>query len=165
FAQQMFARAIALDPGYALAYAGMADCHSLLYTYWDTSAANLRQADLASRKALELDPDLPEAHVARGLAVSLDKNYAEAEQEFKSALRLDPRLFAAHYFYGRACLAQGKLLEAARLFEKACQLRPDDYQSASHLGSIYAGLGRQDDARAASQQTLDIVQKHLELHP
>src|SRR5205823_3318540 len=73
FAKQMFASAIAVDPDYALAYAGIADCHSLLYMYWDTSAANLQQADAASRKALELDPDLAEAHVARGLAVSLKK--------------------------------------------------------------------------------------------
>jgi serine/threonine protein kinase len=142
FAQEMFARAIELDPGYALAHAGIADCHSLLYMYWDTSPTNLRRADEASRKALEFGPDLAEAHVARGLAVALKKDFAEAEQEFTTAIRLDPSLFAARYFYGRACLSQGKLLEAAHLFEQACQLRPDDYQAASHLGSIYAGLGR-----------------------
>jgi serine/threonine protein kinase/Flp pilus assembly protein TadD len=165
FALQMFARAIARDPGYALAYAGIADCHSLLYMYWDTSTANLQQADEASRKALELDPDLAEAHVARGLAVSLKKNYAEAEQEFQTAIRLDPTLFAAHYFFGRTCQAQGKLLEAAQLFEKACQLRPDDYQPATHLGAIYGGLGRKADADAARQRAAEIVGKHLELHP
>ena len=165
FAQQLFARAIAMDPGYALAHAGIADCHSLLYMYWDTSAAHLQQADEASRKALELDPDLAEAHVARGLAISLKKNYAEAEQEFQAAIRLDPTLFAARYFFGRTCLAQGKLLEAARLFEQACQLRPDDYQAASHLGSIYTGLGRIADAEAAGQRAVGIVGKHLELHP
>src|SRR5262249_10762708 len=60
FAQQMFARAIAADPGYALAHAGIADCHSLLFMYWDTSPANLQQADEASRRALELDPGLAE---------------------------------------------------------------------------------------------------------
>src|SRR5262249_55192994 len=58
FALQMFARAIALDAAYTLAWAGTADCHSLLYLYWDTSESHLRQADEASRKALELDPDL-----------------------------------------------------------------------------------------------------------
>jgi serine/threonine protein kinase/Flp pilus assembly protein TadD len=165
FARQMFARAIAIDPGYALAYAGIADCHSLLYMYWDISAANLQQADDASRKALELDPDLAEAHVARGLAVSLKKNFAEAEQEFQTAIRLDPTLFAARYFFGRTAQAQGKLLEAATLFEQAWQLRPDDYQAATHLGSIYAGLGRKADAEAACQRAAAVVGKHLELHP
>ena len=165
FAQQMFARAIAIDPGYALAYAGIADCHSLLYMYWDTSAANLQQADEASRKALELDPDLAEAHVARGLAISLKKQYAEAEQEFQTAIRLDPTLYAARYFFGRTCHAQGKKLEAAHLYEQACQLRPDDYQAATHLGSLYAGLGRKADAEAACQRAVGVAVKHLELHP
>jgi len=165
FALQMFARAIAIDPGYALAYAGTADCHSLLYMYWDTSTANLQHADEASRKALQLDPDLAEAHVARGLAVSLKKNYAEAEQEFQTAIRLDPTLFAARYFFGRTCQAQGKLVETAHLFEQACQLRPDDYQAATHLGSIYAGLGRKADAEAACRRAAEVVTKHSELHP
>jgi tetratricopeptide (TPR) repeat protein len=129
------------------------------------STAHLQQADDASLKALSLDPDLAEAHVARGLAVSLKKHYAEAEQEFETAIRLDPTLLAARYFYGRACQAQGKLHEAARLFEQACQLRPDDYQAATHLGSIYGGLGRQADAQAAHQRAKQTIEKHLELHP
>jgi serine/threonine protein kinase/Flp pilus assembly protein TadD len=165
FAQQMFARAIAIDPNYALAYAGIADCHSLLYMYWDTSAENLQKADDASCTALDLDPELAEAHVARGLAVSLKKQYHEAECEFETAIRLDPSLYAARYFYGRTCQAQGKLAEAARQFEQAVKLRPDDYQAATHLGSIYGGLGRQADAVAACQRSLLVVEKHLELHP
>jgi serine/threonine protein kinase/Flp pilus assembly protein TadD len=165
FALQMFARAIAMDPGYALAHAGIADCHSLLYMYWDASPANLQKADEASRKARELDPDLAEAHVARGLAVSLKKNYDEAEKEFQTAIRLDPKLFAARYFFARTCQSQGKLLEAAQHYEQACQLRPDDYQPATHLGSIYSGLGRKADAEAAYQRAVGVIGKHLELHP
>jgi serine/threonine protein kinase/Flp pilus assembly protein TadD len=165
FAQQMFARAIAIDPKYALAHAGIADCHSLLYTYWDPTPEHLKQADEASRKALELDPNLAEAHVARGLAVSLTKQFAEAEREYETAIRLDPSLYAAHYFYGRACQSQGKLAEAARLFEQACQLCPDEYQSATHLGSVYAGLDCAADARSADERGLKTVERHLELHP
>jgi Flp pilus assembly protein TadD len=57
------------------------------------------------------------------------------------------------------------LEKAAELFEQACRLRPDDYQPACHLSSIYAGLGRKDDARAASSRCLEVVEKHLALHP
>src|SRR5262249_35682611 len=113
FALQMFARAIEIDPGYALAFPGIADCHSLLYMYFDSSTANLEKADAASRKALELAPDLAEAHVARCLAVSLKKDYDEAEREFQMAVRLDSTLFEAHYFHARTCHAQGKYLQAA----------------------------------------------------
>jgi serine/threonine protein kinase/tetratricopeptide (TPR) repeat protein len=165
FALQMFRGAIGLDPAYARAHAGIADCHSLLFMYWDTSEANLNKADEASRKALELNPDLAEAHVARGLAVALRKQYVEAEREYETAIRLDPSLFEARYFYARALHAQGKSEEAAHVYQEACGLRPDDYQAVTHLVSIYAGLGRQADADAACRRGLEIIEKHLALHP
>jgi serine/threonine protein kinase/Flp pilus assembly protein TadD len=165
FALQMFARAVAIDPGFALAFAGIADCRSFLYMYFDTSTANLQKADEASRKALELDPDLAEAHVARCLAVSLKKNYEEAEREFQTAIRLAPTLFEAHYFYGRTCYAQGKNLEAAHLFEQACRLRPDDYQALAYLGMVFTELGRNADAEAATRRAVAVVSKHVDLHP
>ena len=164
-ARQMFARAIEIDPAYALAYAGIADCRSLLYTYWDTTEANLREADAASLKALELAPQLAEAHLARGLAVSLKKQFDDARLEFETALRLDPSLFEAHYFYGRACLAQGRPDDAVRWFEAACALRPDDYRSEGHLVSLYLGLGRKAEAETAARHCLRVLEKHLELHP
>ena len=52
-----------MDPAYARAYAGLADCCSLLYTWWEASEANLREADSASRKALEMGPELAEAQL------------------------------------------------------------------------------------------------------
>ena len=67
----MFERAIEADPNFAKAYAGIADCCSFLYMYWDGSKANLEGADSASAKALELDSDLAEAHASRGFALSL----------------------------------------------------------------------------------------------
>ena len=165
FARRMFARAIALDPGYARAYAGLADCCSLLYTRWDASTANLEEADKASRKALKLDPDLAEAHVARGLAVLLGKQYELAHQEFETALRLSPNLFETHYFYGRACREQGMLAEAARLFERAAQLNPADYQAPLAAANVFAGLGRPAESAAAYRRSLELIDKHLQMHP
>ncbi len=165
FARQMFARAIAVDPDYARAHAGLADCCSLLYTRWDPSEANLREADRASLKALELDPDLAEAHVARGLAISLHKQYQQARQEFETAIRLDPNLFEAYYFYARDAQAEGRLVEAAELYEKAAQLRPDDYQAPGYAGAIYAGLGRRQEAEASYRCNLERIEKHLDVHP
>jgi tetratricopeptide (TPR) repeat protein len=161
----MFARAIEIDPSYARAYAGMADCHSFLFLQWEATAANLAQAEAISKKALELDPDLAEAHVARGFALSLQKRYDEAGKEYETAIRLDPSLYEARYFYGRACLAQGKLAEAAHQFEQASQLRTDEYQASSHLTSIYAGLGRRADSVNAGRRCLGRIEKHLALHP
>jgi TolB-like protein/Tfp pilus assembly protein PilF/predicted Ser/Thr protein kinase len=165
FAKQMFTRAIEIDPGYARAYAGVADCHSYLYMYWDASDANLQAADDASRKALLLDPGLAEAHVSRGLAISLNKLYDEAEIEFQTAIRLDPRLFEAYYFYARACVQQGKPQDAARLFEQAAEVKPEDYQSSQLLAMVYVGMGREVDATEAYRRAWQRAEKHLELHP
>jgi adenylate cyclase len=165
YARQMFARAIVIDPGYARAYAGVADCSSFLYMYWDTTDDNLREADRASRKAIELDPDSGEAHASRGLAVSLSKKFEEAEKEFETAIRLDPKLFEAHYFYARACFQQGNMEKAAQLFEQACIVKPQDYQAPTLLGTSYRGLGRIAEAGAASRRAFQMAEKHLELHP
>jgi serine/threonine protein kinase/tetratricopeptide (TPR) repeat protein len=165
FAQRMFAQAIEIDPTYARAYAGMADCYSFLYLNWEATPANLQHADTASRIALELDEDLAEAHVSRGFALTLKKRFDEARQQFETAIRLDPTLFEARYFYGRACLAQGKLEEAAQHFEEACGMRPEDYQAASHLASIYGGLGRKEQSLAACHRCLHVIEKHRRMHP
>jgi serine/threonine protein kinase/Flp pilus assembly protein TadD len=165
FARQMFARAIVIDANYARAYAGVADCCSFLYMYSEASEANLKEADTASRKALALDPELAEAHASRGLAVLLDKRYAEAEKEFETAIRLNPKLFEAYYFYARGCHQQGKLFQAAQLFEQASKVNPEDYQAPTLLAMVYAGLGRKQEAEATYRKALQIIERHLDLHP
>ncbi|MHC4974533.1 MAG: protein kinase domain-containing protein [Planctomycetota bacterium] len=165
YARQMFARAIVIDPTYARAYAGVADCCSLLYMYWEARDAILKEANAASRKALELDPELAEAHVARGLAVSLNQEFDEAVREFETAIRLDPSLHEAYYFYARACFTEGELGEAARLFELACDVRPEDYQAPVMLAAVYTGLKRTADAQRSYQRALAAAEKHIDLHP
>jgi len=165
YARRMFERAIALDPQFARAYAGIADCCSFLAKYWDSSKVILEGAESYSRKALELAPDLAEAHVSRGLALSYSKRYEEAEREFEFALRLDPTLFEAHYLYGRARFEQGKNTEAAQLFEEASRLRPDDYQAPVFRWQALVALGRKADAEACHKQALQVLERHVELNP
>ncbi len=165
FARQMFARAIVIDPGYARAYAGVADCCSFLYMYWDSSEDNLDEADAASGKALELDPDLAEAHASRALALAMRKNFAGARTEFETAIRLDPKLYEAYYFYARTSFQQGDLAKAAQLYEQACKVNPDDYQAPSLLAPVYKSLGRDAEADATRRRALKLAEKHVELHP
>jgi TolB-like protein/tetratricopeptide (TPR) repeat protein len=165
YAREMFSHAIELDSGYALAHAGLADCFSFIYMYADSTASNRLQAETASRLALELDPNLAQAHASRGLALSLSKRYEEAEQAFESAIRLDPKLFEAYYFYARDSLAQGKLEKAAASFESACRVRPEDYQSPALLSQVYTGLGRKEDAMKAKWKALDLIENHLQRNP
>ncbi len=113
-AKQMYAKALECDPLYARAYAGIADCDSFLFLQYSESVV---VGDILGNcaKALEIDPNLAEAHASRGLALSVRQKHAEAEQEFERALALNPNLFEAHYFYARSCYTQGKL-DAAAVF-------------------------------------------------
>ena len=165
YAKQMFQKAIDIDPDYARAHAGVADCYSLLYTYFDAREFNLRQADIASNKALDLEPDLAEAHVARGLAVSLSKHFEEAEREFDTAMRLDPKLFEAAYWFARSRLSQGMYEEAVKLLERAALLRPEDYQTAGFLGQALTALGKHEEAAASYRRQVKLIDVHLELNP
>jgi serine/threonine protein kinase/Tfp pilus assembly protein PilF len=165
YARQMFNKAIELDPEYALAYTGVADSSSLLYTYFDARDFNLRQADKASKKALELSPELAEAHVSRGIVTSLTHQFAEAEQAFEKAMKLEPKMFEAAYWYGMALQAEGRFEDAVKMFDRASSLRPEDYQSAHFLGQAYRSLGKHEDEVAHLRRGLSLMEGSLELNP
>src|ERR1700720_866434 len=164
-AREMFARAIELDPKFAAARAGFADCCSYLYLYWEATRENLEAADSASRKAVELAPKLAETHASRGVSLSTLRNYPDAQKEFRVAIRLDPGLFEAHYFYGRACLAQGKFKEAIQPFQAAARVRPEDYQALGFLGTAYTGLGQKAEAAAAYARAVEVAKQQLAVNP
>jgi serine/threonine protein kinase/Tfp pilus assembly protein PilF len=165
YARQMFNRAIELDANYALAFAGVSNACSLLYSNWDTRQTNLEQADVASRKALELDPNLAEAHVARGIAVALMRNFEEADREFETALRIDPKHYEAAYFYGRALKSQGRNAEAAKMFERASLLRPEDFLAPNFMAGALAAMGLKSEADEARQRALNLIEERLALNP
>jgi non-specific serine/threonine protein kinase len=165
FARQMFARAIVIDPHYARAYAGVADCCSFLFMYWDSTEDNLNEAEAASKKALELDPELAEAHAASGLAFALRKDFANSHREYERAIQLDPKLYEAYYFYARTLFQSGDLTRAAEMYEQAARLNPDDYQAVSLLVAVYHGLGREVEAESTERRALRLTEKHIEIHP
>lgn len=164
-ARDLFSRAIALDPKFANAHAGLADCCSYLYLYWEPTVDNLRMADSASRRAISLSPGLAEAQVSRAVALSTLRNYPEAEQVFRTAIEIDPKLFEARYFYGRACLAQGKFGEALEPLRSACKLRAEDYQAPVLLGLAYTGLGRRQAASRAYARAIEVTKQQLSVNP
>ena len=139
-ARQMFAKAVELDPMYARAYAGMADCDSYLYMTYHEKVA-MEKVLATTEKALALDPNLAEAHASRGVALSAGQRYEDAKDEFEKALALNPDSYEAHYFYARSNFAQGKVDRAAALFERAAEIKPDDYQVPCLLVGIYKSLG------------------------
>ncbi len=165
FALRMYSRAIELDDRFALAWAGIADCCAFLYANSGRDPEHRQRALEASDRALELDPELAEAHVARGIALSQGERPDQAGQFFETALRLNPRLFEAHYFYARHHFTAGDAKRALEYYESAALLRPEDYQVPLLSSQIYDDLGRREDAVATRERGVRAAEEHLELNP
>jgi len=163
-ARRMFSKAVELDPMYARAYAGIADCDSFLVLHYYEGVA-IDNILATSAQALALDAGVAEAHASRGLALSLARRHEEATAEFERAIQVDPNSFEAHYFYGRACFAQDRLKQAAALFERAGELKPDDYQSIAFLIMIYRSIGRRGEIEAVARKAVERAERELTLHP
>jgi adenylate cyclase len=163
--RRMFERAITLDESYAPAWAGLATVHALLFEWWGARDEDLQLADRASHKAIELAPDLADAHVARGLALTLHRCYEEAQTHFEAAIRINPHLFDAFYYYGRSAFAQGNVEHSVDLFRQASEVRQEDFQSCSLQGQSLAMLGRMDEAFAAKRECVVRAERILALNP
>ena len=164
-ALQIFSQAIEIYPGYARAYAGIADCHSFLRLYFGRGTEALSAADAASAKALALDPELPDAHVSRGLALFLLNEFDAAERHLRRAIELDPRRYDPHYVLGRLRFAQGRTEEAAGHFSEACAIVPEAYASWYLLGMCYRRLGEDGKARRTALECIEAVKRRVRVHP
>jgi adenylate cyclase len=164
FARQMFLRAVAIDPDFALAWAGLANTYVDLYR-WGRNSRDLEEGQRTSAHALKLDPNLAEAHVAIGQALAIQRQFKDAAAEFERAIELDPTLFDAYYFYARSLFEAGDLEKAVQLFERAHRSRPEDYQAMALRALALHELGRADETREADQQAVDLINKYLELNP
>jgi len=165
FALRLFSQAIELDPAFARAHAGIADCCSWLFMYAGSHVAHCEQADSASLRAIDLDPASAEAHASRGVALSLKGEFDEAEAQFETAIRLDPRLFEAYYFYARTAFAQGRSEKAVRLYEKAMEVNPQDYQASLLVAQIYSDLGQDPEAEACRRRGIRLAEASWKLNP
>lgn len=121
----LFHHAIDLDPNYALAYAGLADCYGLLPNYTDLPSEEAdRKAIAAATRALEIDPSLAEAYATLATSGSNRWNWLEAERQLRRAFQLNPSYASAHQWYGDCLEQMGRLDEASVEFRKAYELDP-----------------------------------------
>jgi adenylate cyclase len=163
-ARRMFIKAAELDANYARAYAGIADCDSMLHAlhHADVSVEGILAM---SAKALTLDPELAEAHASRGRALQFAGQYEAAITEFDHALAIDPNLYEANFFYALFFVERGDFERAAELCERAAQLRSDDYRSPLLASTVYRSLGRDADRERSARLGLERAERELNLHP
>jgi serine/threonine protein kinase/tetratricopeptide (TPR) repeat protein len=156
---ESFEEAIKLDDGYALAYAGLADCYCLVSIYGAAPPkAVMPRAKAAAIKALELDDGLAEAHTSLAAAlVWFDWDWEASEREFKRAIELNPHYAVAHHWYGSVLLsAQGRFDEALASEMRALELEPMSLVVNSNLGFICYMAGRFEEAIEHLRRTLEM---------
>ena len=162
-ARGMFEKAVAVDPRYARAHAAIANCDSYLLCMGDP-AASFETILARCALALQLEPDLADAHAAKGLALFTAGRAAEAEAELDRAMTLAPDSFEAYFFAGRCQRARGDHARAAILFERAAELQPDDFRALGLAAQSYRALGRAEQAHAAARRCLERIEGELAIH-
>jgi TolB-like protein/tetratricopeptide (TPR) repeat protein len=154
-----FQQAIAADPNYALAYAGVADGYVLLPGYTaGTPRDCYPKAKAAAKKALELDDTLAEAHTTLAMAIwSYEFDFAQANREFQRAIEVNPNYATAHQQYGNVTLsALGRFDDAIAEGKRAVELDPLSLIINADLGSDYYFARRYDEAIAQQRKTLEM---------
>ena len=156
---QYFNQAIAKDPTYALAYAGLADAYALLTAYGASSIADsFPQAKAAARKALELDGSLAEAHTSLGqVLLFYDLDFQAAANEFQRAIALNPNYATAHHWYGNGPpTVVGDFDTAIAELKRAQQLDPLSLIINADLGVTFFLARRYDEAITQLRKTIEM---------
>ena len=153
-----FQQAIALDPTYAPAYAGLADTYSLLANYFVLPPREaFPLAEVAARKALELDADSPEAHTALAFVEHHYRwDWAGAEREYETALALNPSYATAHVRYAELLSNLGRHDEAIAEVRRARELDPLSLVMRSSVGRFLYYARRYDEAIPELKKTLEL---------
>ena len=151
-----FERAIAEDPGYALAYTGLSDAYALGVDYRSVPVdEGLQHAKLYARKAIALDEDLAEAHASLAWCLFIyEWNWTEAVAEFERAIALDPAYATAHQWYAFALASRGELDKALVEGHTAQELDPSSVSARRSLAWLYYYARRFGQARYHLERAL-----------
>jgi TolB-like protein/Flp pilus assembly protein TadD len=163
---QYFQQAIAKDPTYAVAYAGLADCHSFLGAWGSIPPdEGCGKGKNLAVQAIEMDPGLAEAHASLAWATMwYDYDFLAAEREFERSIELNPRYAIAHGWFGFYLAMMGRYEEAYTEIIRA--LRLDPHSSALHyaFGVLYWSGRRYDQAIEQYQRALDLEPANAMAH-
>ena len=160
---ESYQQAISLDPNFALAHVGIADSYGIMSAYGYAAPNDVfPQAKAAARRALQIDPDLAEAHAAYAkLVAEYDWNWSEAEREYKRSIELNPNVALTHYQYGVACLTPlGRFDEATNELKRALELEPLSVPAMANLAGVHVFARKNDLAVAQGREALRLEPNH-----
>lgn len=159
---EVFKEAIAIDSHYALAYCGLADAYFRLSNVHFPPREVLPKAKEAALRAVEIDPELAEAHASLGLVkVYYDHDWNGAEYEFRKAVRLNPDLVLAHQRFGSYLTFMGRFEESIRHYETALEIDPFSLQINMNLATTYFLRGEYDRAIRHLSKTTELEPNYM----
>lgn len=163
---EYFQQAIEINPNYAPAYAGLADCYNMLVVYGISSPKDaFPKSKQAAIKALEIDDTLAEAHTSLAfIKFRWDRDRVEAEKEFQLAIKYKPGYVPAHQWYSSYLVAVERFDEAVAIAKRGQELDPLSFISNAHLGWILYLSGRYDEAIAHCKRLLDVDPNFFPAH-
>jgi len=163
---EYFQQAIAKNPTYALAYAGLADCYTMLANFGFVPPNKAYpKAKEAALKALETDDSVAEAHTSLGfIKMAYDWDWTGGEREFQRAIELNPSSVTAHQLYGLALAAEGRFEEAIKELKRALELDPLSPSNNSALGTGFLCAQQYDQAIEQERKALDLDANFLPAH-
>jgi len=162
-----FEQAANVDPNYAVAYAGMADCYLLLPLYGGGVPTEMYpKATAMAQKAITLDPNLGEPHASLGLVHALfDFDFPASVREFEEAIRLNPNYAIAHHWFGDSVLpALGEFDRANAEAQRALELDPLSIVNNTDSGTVYWITGRYQEAVAQFKKAIEMDPRNYTAH-
>jgi TolB-like protein/thioredoxin-like negative regulator of GroEL len=163
-AAELLKQATDLDPQFALAHAALGECYAARgLKDWDPDTGE--QAMLCALRALEIDPDLFEGHIARAMALRLKGEAGELQRELEQLLRINPDHAQMVEWVAWTYLTLGQPERAVGILQRASERRPDDYRAVGYLAAAYEMLGRADDFHRVARQEIESAVEFVRHHP
>ena len=160
-ALQMFEHAILLDPGFALAHAGIANACGVVYEWHEKDERWLDRGRASCERALALDPSLPEALVGRARILYAQKRYDEAVRDVRRAIEMKRDCDGAYNILARSLFESDRWAEAIESVDHALLANGDDYNLYVAYINVFEGLGRREDAERLRQREIGVLEQQL----
>ncbi|MGB8959589.1 MAG: protein kinase [Candidatus Aminicenantales bacterium] len=159
---ECFIRAVQLDPSFARAYTGIADCYGIFAYYWTPPRPTLTKAREAAAKALELDPSLAEAHTSVAFVKQkLERDWTAAEQGYRRAMELDPEYMWAPHWYSLYLAVMGRHQESFVQIKRALAIEPTSAQVAMVHGMLFYLARFYDRAVEELRRAVELEPQHV----
>jgi len=165
FAIQMYENAVALDPGFALAHAGLAHVCAQYYYHFERQQEWIDRATAATRKASANGSAAPEIKLAEAWVIFAEGRYDEAAEKIRSALVRTPDLDGGYYLLGRALFSGGRYQEVLDIMDAALAHSGENYNTLIPIHGALGALGKKDALMNFAHREVEIYEKHLKKVP